>query len=165
MKVKAVREVAALYDFLRDAEVYGADVASGVLEQPQTLEETMQGAKNRARGAFKNCEYSFGLESGLFLAGERWMDHTVCVIYDGQKYAVGFSPAFEVPGKVMQYVLEEKLDLDQASYRAGLSAEKRVGRLGGLVGILTQGVMDRKEYMKPAVIMAMIGVGKRIDVL
>ncbi len=160
VKIETVREVFLLYDSLRDVEIIGKDIDSRVSTQPTSLEETMWGARNRAYGAFQKEGLGIGLESGIFEAPgwkreKTYMDHTVCVIYDGQNDYIGFSPAFRLPRKIVDLVFEERMDLDQATRQIGLTHEERVGRGQGLVGVLTQGVMNRKEYMKPAVIMSL----------
>ncbi len=161
VKIETVREVCALYEQLQDANITGIDVSSKVPAQPTTLEETMWGARNRAHGAFVNDAYlSIGLESGIFEA-PGWerektsMDHTVCVIYDGKRYYIGFSPAFRLPTQMNKLVFEQKKDLDQAAQEIKLTDEERIGQSQGVIGVLTRGVMDRKSYMKPAIIMAL----------
>ena len=64
-KLRAVKEVVKLYDFLSGANIISVKVLSGVSDQPKSLDETVLGAMNRARRAFKDCDYSVGLESGL----------------------------------------------------------------------------------------------------
>ena len=165
VKIDAVAEVIRLYDFLCRAEVRGVNVSSGVADQPKTLDETIQGAKNRAQSAFAGSDYSVGLESGLielcFEGATHSMDHTVCAIYNGEQYSLGFSPAFEVPSTIVKIMKEEGLNLEQACYKTGLTGNPSLGRAQGLVGILTQGIMDRKAYTKPAIIMALVGFQNR----
>lgn len=71
-KVLAVKEV--LLDSTRFAKIKVIElrVGSNVSDQPISLQETIQGAKNRAKNAFEKCEckYSFGIESGLMEALE-----------------------------------------------------------------------------------------------
>jgi len=161
VKIDAVQEVFALYEQLQNANIKGIDVSSKVPAQPKTQEETMWGARNRAYGAFVNNAYlSIGLESGIFEAPgwereKTYMDHTICVIYDGEHDYIGFSPAFRLPRKMVSLIFEEGMDLDQAALQIGLTTEERVGRGQGVIGVLTQGIMDRKAYMKPALIMAL----------
>lgn len=161
VKIETVREVLQLYPNLRTAQVQGLDISSGVSSQPKTLEETMKGARNRAKNAFAQDAYlSIGLESGFWRIpgarkSETYMEHTVCVIYDGNKEYIGFSPAFELPPKMVELVLKKHMDLEQATKELQLTTNERVGRAEGLIGILTTGIMDRKAYMKPAIIMAL----------
>jgi radical SAM protein with 4Fe4S-binding SPASM domain len=65
VKVEALKEILLDYNHLQDAKVESVDVSSGVSDQPKSLEETISGAKNRAKTAYIDCDYSFGIESGL----------------------------------------------------------------------------------------------------
>ena len=86
------------------------DKFSGVSCNPLTLEETINGAKNRAKSAFEysnkksenKCSYGVGIEAGMYPVPEvdtKFMDASICAIYDGKNYYVGFSPSFEYPRK------------------------------------------------------------------
>ena len=161
VKIEAVREAVRDYDFLSNAEVVGIDVNSGVSEQPKSVDETIRGAMNRAKSAFRNCEYSFGLEDGLMQVPNTktdYMNICACAIYDGQNYHIGLSSAFEFPLDVTRLVLKEGLDINQAFYRAGLTKNPKVGSAEGAIGILTHGKLLRKDYTKQAVMMALIHV-------
>jgi len=171
VKIESVREVLQLYDFLRESEVRGVGVNSGVTEQPKTLEETILGAKNRARDAFVGCQYAVGLESGLIPLSldlfcncergeevKRYMEHTVCAIYDGKGFSLGFSPSYEVPQRIVELMMTRGLDLSTAAREIGLTTKDYIGREEGVIGVLTEGIVDRKSYTKPAIIMALVGL-------
>lgn len=98
VKISAVSEAIRDYEFLSDAEVSSLDVESEVSEQPKSIDETIRGAMNRARNAFQNCDYSFGLEDGLMRVPHTktdYMNVCACAMYDGQNYHIGLSSAFE----------------------------------------------------------------------
>jgi len=161
-KVEAVRETLQDYPHLQHAEVSGLAVDSGVSEQPLTLEETMQGAINRAKNAFKSCDLSFGIESGFFPVNKTntgFMEISVCAIYDGTTFHFGFSPAFECPDYVMKHV-KAGFDLSQACNKAGLSDDPAIGKQQGIIGILTKGRVTRKDYTQKALQMALIHLEK-----
>lgn len=161
VKIEAVREAICDYDFLSNAEVVGIDVNSEVSEQPKSVDETIRGAMKRAESAFRNCDYSFGLEDGLMQVPNTktgYMNICACAIYDGQNYHVGLSSAFEYPADVTRLVFEEGLDINQAFYRVGLTKNPKVGSEEGAIGILTHGRLLRKDYTKQAVMMALIHV-------
>ncbi len=160
-KLEAVREALSMYSFLKDADVLGVEVSSGVPAQPRNMEQIVQGAINRARNAYLQIagDYSIGLESGLHkfpLVG--YLELTACILYDGKKVRPGFSSAFPLPEKVAALVIEDGLNLSQASYQAGLTGNPELGKAEGIIGILTKGRKTRKDYTKDAIIMAMIGV-------
>lgn len=159
IKVGAVEELLRDYPHLKDATIMAVDVPSGVGNQPKSLGETVEGAMNRARGVFQDCSYSIGLESGLMAVPNTksgFMDVCVCAIFDGNEYHIGLSSAWEAPKKVMEHMLSEGLDMNQAALKAGLTENAHVGSAEGLVGIMTKGRLTRKEYTKEAIRTALI---------
>ena len=161
VKVGAVREAIRDYDFLSNAEVFGIDVRSEISEQPKSVDETIRGAMNRARNAFRGCNYSVGLEDGLMQVPNtktNYMNICACAIYDGQNYHIGLSSAFEYPHEVTKLVFDEGLDINQAFHKVGLTKNLNVGSAEGAIGILTHGRLLRKEYTKQAITMALIHV-------
>ncbi len=159
VKVEAVREVLLDYPRLKDAETFSLDVLSEVGDQPKSLEETVQGAMNRAKNAFQDCDYSFGLESGLMVVPHTHtgcMDVCVCAIFDGEEYHLGLSSAWEAPKKVVDFMLHEGLNMNDAAFKAGLTPDLDVGAKQGLIGIVTGGRCDRKAYTKQSIVSALI---------
>jgi inosine/xanthosine triphosphatase len=160
-KIKAVEKAAKDYAFLKRAQVLGVEVISGVSEQPLSMEETIRGAKNRARNAFKKvkADYAIGIESGFVkIAGAKsgYIENSVCAIYGGKDFALGVSPGFECPPKVMELVLKKGLNLNDACFEAGISKDKEIGKREGIVGFLTKGRKTRSAYTHDAIIMALI---------
>ena len=158
-KIEASQEIVLEYDFLKGSEVVQMEVATGVPEQPKTLDETIQGAMHRALGAFKNCKYSVGLESGLFrvpYTKTGHMDICAAAIYDGSEYHIGLSQAFEFPRKVTKLIFEEGLNASEACLRTGLTEHNYIGHGEGIIGLLTKGRVNRKEQAKAALQMALI---------
>lgn len=161
IKIKAVREAVLCYDFLSGAEVFGMEVSSEVSIQPKSIGEIICGAKNRAKNAFRDCDYSFGIESGLMQVPHTktgFMNVCACAIYDGCEYYAGLSSAFEYPPEITRLVLENEFDISRAFYLSGLTKNPKIGTAEGSVGILTKDRLMRKEYIKQAVAMALIPV-------
>jgi len=159
VKIDALKEIISDYDFLKSASVRSLNVDSLVSEQPLSLEETIKGAKNRAIHAFSNCAYSFGLESGIrkvFSTKSSYMDVTVCAIYDGSDYHLGLSSSFEYPKKVIDLVLQHGLDISQAFKKLNYTSKDNLGACEGVIGILTKGRLNRKDYTKQAIMTALI---------
>ncbi len=162
-KIEAFREIIKDYNNLQPATIVDVDSLSGVSEQPISLDETIKGAINRAQGSFNNCQYSVGLESGLMsvpYTKTGYMDVCACAIFDGHNYYLGLSSAWEPPAKIVQYIIQEGLDMNEAAFKAGLTPNKKVGSAEGLVGIVTKGKLSRKEYTKEAIRMALIHLDK-----
>lgn len=142
-------------------EVKGCEVASGVREQPITLEETLRGAITRAQSAFADCALSVGIEDGLFAVPytqSGYMNVCACVIFDGTREHVGLASAFEYPAEVTRFVIEEGLDVTQAFVKSGLSNNDRLGAAEGAIGVLTRGRLTRRDYARQAVDMALLHV-------
>ncbi len=159
VKVEVVREVISSYGFLKGAEVIGVNVSSRVSAQPKSLEETLTGAMNRARYAFRDCDYSVGLEDGLMRvhwAKTGCMNVCVCDVFDGREHYLGLSSAFEYPLEVVRLVLKEGLDVNQAFHKIGLTDNPKIGSDEGAIGILSRGRLMRKEYSKQAITMALV---------
>lgn len=158
-KVDAVKETISDYNFFATAKVVAVDVDSGISEQPLTLEETVQGAVNRATNALQNCDFGIGLESGMFkvpMTKSGYTDICVCAIFDGERYHLGMSSAFEYPIKLTELVLKEGINISEAAKRMQLTDHPYVGHAQGMIGILTRGRLDRKAYTKQTVITALI---------
>ena len=159
IKVDALKEILQDYPTMQDAEIVPMGVPSGVGDQPKSLDETVLGAMNRSKNAYKDCDYSFGLESGLMAVPNTktgYMDVCVCMIFDGKEYHLGLSSAWEAPKSVMEYMLNDGLDMNDAAHKAGLTENLKVGSAEGLVGIMTKGRLTRKEYTKEAIRTALI---------
>lgn len=160
-KLLAVKEVIEDYSFLKEAEIVGQEVASGVSDQPKSMKETVLGAKNRAKIVWQKSGLGIGLESGLIeVPGSTsgFMDLCVCAIFDGKKFSLGLSSGFECPLKINELMLEKGLDMTQACNEVGLTSNHKLGSAEGLVGILTKGRINRKEYTKQALIMALVQI-------
>jgi inosine/xanthosine triphosphatase len=158
-KVVALKELIKDYDFLKNAEVASVDVSSDVSENPMSLKETVEGAINRAKKSFKDCELSFGIEDGLMMVENtktNYMNICVCAIFDGKEIHLGISSAFEYPKEVIQKVLSDKIDISEAYFRLGISEHRKLGAFEGAVGLLTKGRLLRKEYTKQSITMALI---------
>lgn len=162
-KVEALREIIVDYPQLNGAEIVSVETVSGVSDQPKSLEETVRGAMNRCKNVFEDCEYSFGIESGLMEVPNTksgYMDVCVCSIFDGQECYLGLSSAWEAPQEVAGLMLNEGLDMNQAAHKAGFTQNTKVGSAEGLVGIMTKGRLTRKEYTKEAIRTALIHIDK-----
>lgn len=157
-KIQAVKETILDYEILKEAEIEGVNVSSGVSDQPKSLEETVKGAINRAKNAFIDCDYSFGIESGLLevpMTKSGHVDICICAIYDGNEAHIGGSSVFEIPKKIMELIHDGK-NMQDACFESGLTENKNLGSAEGMIGILTKGRVNRLSYTKQAIISALI---------
>lgn len=160
-KVLAVKEVLLDSPYFSTFNIVECQVGSDVSDQPITLEETIRGAKNRAKNAFEKCDckYSFGIESGLMEAAQTFSGYlhvSLCCIYDGNNYHTGLSTGFEIPPQILDLILDKKMDLSQACLHSAISNNAEIGSTEGLIGVLSKGKIDRKEYSKQCVIAAVL---------
>ena len=162
-KIQALEEMLQEYPiFQGQAQLIPFSVPSEVSHQPLTLQETIQGAKNRSRNSFKactNCSYGVGIESGLIEApGTKtgFLHITICVFFNGTDYHVGLSTGFELPPMILSLVKDQKMDLTKACLQSGITTNTSIGSQEGLVGILTNGRIDRKAYSKQAIMSALV---------
>ncbi len=207
VKVRAVRE--AFEERFPGAVVEGKSVDSGVSEQPLSLEETIEGAINRAKRAFErtcepasfavressglaspqlsqsarvavhtrtarscspnadcsieDCDYSVGVEDGLVKvpgAESGFLNGCVCAIFDGERVHLGISSLFEFPREVNELIHNKGLNANQAAFESGFSKSEECGSEGGIIGLLTDGKLMRKDYSKQAVVMALLHLRK-----
>ena len=159
-KVNAVTELLAEYPHFSNAVVRSVSANSLVSEQPISLDETIQGAMNRAKNAYSDCDFSVGIESGLMVVPHTksgYMDVCASAIYDGKEFHLGLSSAWEFPDKeIIRAIVKEGIDMSQAINNAGLTKNPRIGSDEGAIGIVTKGRIDRKEYTKQALRMSLI---------
>lgn len=161
VKVQALEEALQGSHLFPKSQVHSCNVPSGISPQPMSLEETIQGAKNRAKNAFGSSSphLAFGIESGLCQApGTKsgYLEACVCCIYNGTHYHTGLSCGFEVPPQLLTLILEHKMELAQACFHSGVSSNPNLGAAEGLIGLLTKGRITRKEYTKQAILMALL---------
>lgn len=99
------------------------------------------------------CSFGVGIEAGMYEVAEvetKYMDASICAIYDGNKYYIGFSPSFEYP----EQVIERVLNGEELGYMQDVFGSTAKGRKGA-IGVLTSGRVYRDELEEYAVIMAL----------
>ena len=155
VKLQATKNV--LQKIYSDLTVMTVDVDSGVPDQPFGVDQTIKGAINRAKNAYKpNMDLSVGIESGLMetphsLTG--YLDLQWCAIYDGEKITLGVSAGFEYPPMVVKEVLKGK---EVGEIMDQVTGVHDLGEKAGAVSHLTRGILDRTENTEQCVLMAMV---------
>ncbi len=133
-KAQAVAEALSGHELFKDAEVVGVDVASEQFGHPIKLAIVVKGAMDRAKQAFKDCDYSFGIEGGLIEVPETksgYMEVAICAIYDGSQFHLGMSPGYEWPKTVTDLIVNKGLDGSQALREAGFTSHEKIGTAEG----------------------------------
>lgn len=165
IKIAAVNDSLKLYpNLFPNAEVVGVDIGVDLYGHPKSIQETVEGAINRAKKSFNECEFSFGLEGGLIkvpYTKTGYMEVGVCAIYDGKEICLGLSPAFEWPIKVNEMIIKGEADASQAFHKLGFTQHEKVGAIeGGAIGYLTNQKLTREDFTKYSIIMALVHLEK-----
>lgn len=139
-----------------ELDVQGVSVPSGVAEQPQTDQETLQGAQNRVeavRALRPDADYWAGIEGGIDRVEDGMTAFAWIVIQDKQHTGRARTGAFFLPDQVVVLINQGK-ELGEADdivfKRTGSKTEN------GAIGILTNNIIDRTSLYTPAVIMALV---------
>jgi inosine/xanthosine triphosphatase len=161
-KVMAVQETIAEYPHLAAAEIVSIATRSGVADQPLSLKESIEGAVNRAKAVKGDADFGIGIESGLMevpYTKGGFMDVCAVAVYDGAEFHIGLSSAWEFPNpETTRMIVEGGLNMSEAINAMGLTNDPKIGEAQGAIGILTKGRVDRKEYTKQALKMALIHI-------
>ncbi len=151
VKIEAVRNVMErIYGSVR---IFAVDSKSGVPEQPFE-EETVQGAINRAKGAIGDHKMAVGIEAGVFERYDGLYDVQHCAVIDSDgKITIGMGSGFRYPDKVAELVRNGKT-VGEAMKE--IYSGKDIGREQGAIGILSKGLLDRRELTEQSVLNAML---------
>ncbi len=135
MKLRAAGK--AFAKFFGKVKVVGVDVPSGVSPQPISFGEIVRGARERARAAFRDCDYSVGIEAGVFKVGPvsaRPFQITMACVFNGTREALGSGPFYEVPPSLVREVVRSDR---------------------GSVAKVTRGKVTREQVTVAAIVMAL----------
>ena len=137
--------------------VLGVSVESGVADQPMNDTDTLLGATNRAMNAKKvnnDADYVVGLEGGIeeledSLCAFAW----IVVISKNGRVGMAKTAVFFLP-KEVETLVRSGIELGKAMDQ--IFGVKNSKHSSGSTGLLTDGVLNRTEYYKQAVILALI---------
>ncbi len=165
-KVAAVRE--AFSEYFSGVRVRGIAADPGVADQPIGWLAIVKGAKNRARQVFRAtpCDLGVGYEDGLVKVPATrtgYANFGCCAIYDGRRFAVGFSAGFQYPLACTRAALRKGTPVGDTFDKVFAEATGATRRRGtpssltiGNVGMLSGRKLTRREYTRQAVIAALI---------
>ncbi|MCQ4153768.1 MAG: inosine/xanthosine triphosphatase [Archaeoglobales archaeon] len=145
----------AFEQFFEDVKVFGIEVEPR-FRQPFN-EETLAGAIERALKIYSDeFDFSVGIEAGLMSVRHTitgYMDFQVAVIYNGEKFTIGFGPGFEYPRVVVDNALK---GIEVGKTMEKISGIEKIGWKFGAVHYLSKGAISRTELSRIAVTMALI---------
>ncbi len=156
VKLECTRNAFATVFPDNEFEFSGIPVKSGVNTQPIGEEETLKGALNRVEeliNRFPDATFWIGIEGGIDIIEGHMYAFAWVVIKNKNKTGKARSATFELPdvlGKRVENGMELG-DADDAYFKRSNSKHK-----DGTVGKLTHGRIDRIEFYKHALILALI---------
>ena len=144
-------------------EIRGYEVDSGVRHTPQSREELMRGARQRAEALWRRLEdcgpstaFFVGLEGGLDVVMENGIHHVFleswAYVSNGARGHFGCSGSVEVPEALVEAVLVRKMELSVAIDR--FAGEVGIRDWQGAWGVLTGNLISRQESFRLAVVAA-----------
>jgi len=155
VKLNATKNVLErIYD---DLTVSSVNADSEVPDQPFGLDQTVDGAVNRAKNAYSDeYDLSVGIESGLIevpktLTG--FIDIQWCAIFDGRNITIGASSGFEYPPSVIKQVLA---GVEVGDVMDQVTGVDDLGQKKGAVSHLSHGMLNRTQNTEECVLTAMI---------
>ena len=163
-KVEAVRaalaSIGTVDERFRDADVRPRDVGHVAPRMPLTEAEVREGARQRATALADSARvdhdrdwYAVGVEGGIDpLGAAGYALRSWACVTDGDRYSYGAGPTLILPERVAREVLEGAELGDVVDRLAG--APVRGTR--GAWGILTNGIVDRRDNFRLAVVSAFV---------
>ena len=142
--------------YFHSVEVEGFHTNSEVADQPVSDEETLKGARNRAKNImriYKSADFWVGIEGGIQTTEKGLTAFAWVVILSADNYGEARTTSFLLPGKVAELI--------QKGYELGTANDLVFGQINskqknGAVGLLTQSIVSRTELYKQAVQLALI---------
>lgn len=131
-------------------------VPSGVADQPLSDEDTLQGAFNRVDGAFATypeADYWMGIEGGIATINNALAAFAWVVVRSQTQTGKARSGTFFLPQAVTELI--------QQGMELGAADDIVFGRTNskqeeGAIGLLTGGVVDRRQLYEQAVVLALV---------
>lgn len=157
VKIESTRKgFEEVYKNISTFEFIGKSVSSEVSDQPMTNTETLLGAENRAlnlKENFPDGDFYVGIEGGIQTIGTHLEAFAWIVILDKNMAGKAQTSTFQLPPKIVELIMQG-MELGHADDIVFQRKNSKQGN--GAVGILTNNVIDRVEYYRHAVILALI---------
>lgn len=128
---------------------------SGVNEQPLHEEESITGARNRARQVIKETDTDFavGIEGGMYEVDGKWFVSDWAVVIDRfGKEGIGGTPRYHVPDHLRQHITP---DHDLSAVLEDKLGTANIGKLDGYAGLMTGNHITRTTSNRDAVVIAL----------
>jgi inosine/xanthosine triphosphatase len=151
IKVEAVRSV--LSKMFVQVEVMAVEVDSGVGKEPFEG-DVLKGAMNRARRCLGRNDIGIGIEAGVYLEDDGLYDIQQCAVLDKMGWIThGHGLGFHYPPSIERMIRQGKSVGEACDQLFHL---EKNGHKGGAIGLLTDGMLKRKELTEQSVLAAMV---------
>lgn len=161
VKLNATKEAFAAMFPDEKFEFQTFSAKSGVPDQPIGLDETKEGARNRALGCKSespDADFCVGLEGGLEIINEQyWVSAWMCIIDKSGTEGYGRTGSFLLPPRVKE-LIDGGMELGHAT--DAVFNEENSKQKGGAVGVLTNDTVTRTDFYREAMIFALIPFSK-----
>lgn len=127
--------------------------------QPIGLDEILEGALKRVNASLsrKDCDFYVGVEAGIIeVMPNTYIDVQAAIVRDSKgRQAVGFSPGFQVPNKLVRLIIgNEVRELEEAV--AKIYNISDIGEREGVIHLLSKGLLNRAYLTQLSVSMALL---------
>ncbi|KAA3611318.1 MAG: DUF84 family protein [Calditrichaeota bacterium] len=152
--------------FKSESKFLSVSAPSSVSNMPLTLNEVLNGARNRAFFTYKTListtpvNFAIGMEGGVFLTSEIEKNTNQAIlqnwvyIYNGKIGFFGCSAGIPLPEKISLPLFNDKKELAEVIDKA--SGKKDVHSNNGAFGILTENLYTRSQAFESAIINAFV---------
>ena len=157
VKIGAAREAFESLFPDMEIEIEPVDVYSGVSDQPETDDETREGARYRAARASEaipDADFWVGLEGGVEVVDDQLLAFAWMAIKgrDG-RISEARSATLPLPRAVREF-MEQGMELGEANDRVFATVNSKQG--GGAYGLLTEGRYTRESIYTQTLIIALV---------
>ncbi len=136
-------------------KIKGVAVPSGISDQPMSDQESIIGARNRARNALVagEADYGVGLEGGLQQIEEQWFDCGWVAVLDRNGYkGLGSTARLAIPSRMMR-LIQQGMELGEAV--DAVFQQHNSKQSDGHFGLMTRNVITRKKAYTDGVVVAL----------
>lgn len=137
-------------------EVTGLETPSGVSKQPISEEETLAGANNRIdfiKSYYPEADFWVSIEGGVRKIKNYYEAFAWVLVHNGKKTGRAQTASFELPQQINN-LIDRGVELGHAD--DAIFNRKNSKQKDGSVGQLTRNIIDRKEYYRHALVLALI---------
>lgn len=147
-KAKATKEVLERFEERFEFETVSVD--SGISDMPTSYEEARTGAFNRAKRAENKIDTDYGIGIEAFVEHGKYLTVWSVITKKGEIIGEGGSGRVKLPEKISRKIPEREL----GDVIGEIMGDEKIREKEGVVGVLTDGKITRKEFTKTSLTFA-----------